>query len=111
MDRVFGDAGRRVLVEEFLAGQEISVFTFTDGVHLSPLVAACDYKRIGDGDVGLNTGGMGAYSPPLAWNAGLEARVVEEIMAPNRPRPRGRGLSVQGHALRRPHADGRTARG
>ena len=82
VDRVFGDAGRRVLVEEFLTGQEISVFTFTDGVHLSPLVAACDYKRIGDGDVGLNTGGMGAYSPPLAWNAELEARVMDEIMAP-----------------------------
>ena len=82
VDRVFGDAGQQVLVEEFLTGQEISVFTFTDGVHLSPLVAACDYKRIGDGDVGLNTGGMGAYSPPLAWNAELEARVMDEIMAP-----------------------------
>lgn len=82
VDRVFGDAGRQVLVEELLTGQEISVFTFTDGVHLSPLVAACDYKRIGDGDVGLNTGGMGAYSPPLAWNAELEARVMDEIMAP-----------------------------
>ncbi len=81
-DRVFGDAGRRVLVEECLIGQEISVFTFTDGVHLSPLMAACDYKRIGDGDLGLNTGGMGSYSPPLVWNAELEAQVMSEVMAP-----------------------------
>ena len=81
-ERVFGDAGRRVLVEERLVGQEISVFTFTDGVHLSPLVAACDYKRIGDGDVGLNTGGMGAYSPPLAWTAELETQVMAEVMEP-----------------------------
>ena len=81
-ERVFGDAGRQVLVEERLTGQEISVFTFTDGVNLSPLVAACDYKRIGDGDVGLNTGGMGAYSPPLVWDAELEAGVMDEIMAP-----------------------------
>ena len=81
-ERVFGDAGSQVLVEECLTGQEISVFTFTDGVHLSPLLAACDYKRIGDGDVGLNTGGMGAYSPPLAWNAELAERVMAEVMAP-----------------------------
>ena len=81
-DRIFGDAGRQVLVEECLNGQEISVFTFTDGVHLSPLMAACDYKRIGDGDAGLNTGGMGSYSPPLVWNAELEAQVMSEVMAP-----------------------------
>ena len=81
-ERAFGDAGRQVLVEECLTGQEISVFTFTDGVHLSPLMAACDYKRIWDGDEGLNTGGMGSYSPPLSWNAELEARVMSEIMAP-----------------------------
>ena len=95
VDRVFGNAGRQVLVEEFLTGQEISVFTFTDGVNLSALVAACDYKRIGDGDVGLNTGGMGAYSPPLAWNAELEARVMDEIMVPT-----VRALAAEGSPYR-----------
>ena len=95
-ERVFGDAGRRVLVEECLTGQEISVFTFTDGVHLSPLAAACDYKRIGDGDVGLNTGGMGAYSPPLAWSAGLAERVMAEIMAPAVRALAGEGCPFRG---------------
>lgn len=81
-ERVFGDAGRRVLVEEWLTGQEISVFTFTDGVDCSPLVAACDYKRIGDGDAGLNTGGMGSYSPPIVWDQALEAQIMSEVIAP-----------------------------
>ena len=81
-ERAFGDSGRLTLVEERLRGQEVSVFTFTDGVHLSPLAAACDYKRIGDGGQGPNTGGMGSYSPPAFWSAELEARVMEEIMGP-----------------------------
>ncbi len=81
-DQVFGASGGQVLVEECLFGQEISVFTFTDGVHLSPLVAACDYKRIGDGDKGPNTGGMGSYSPPRVWDDALAEQVMTEIMAP-----------------------------
>jgi phosphoribosylamine--glycine ligase len=65
-------------------GQEISVFAFVDGPWVSPMVAACDYKRVGDGDAGPNTGGMGAYSPPIAalWNDEMESRVRREIMAP-----------------------------
>ncbi len=82
VDRVFGDAGNRVVVEERLTGQEVSVFAFTDGVNISPLVAACDYKRAYDGDLGLNTGGVGSYSPPPMWNAELEAQVMDEIIAP-----------------------------
>ena len=77
-----GDSG--VLVEEFMEGQEISVFAFVDGAWVSPLVAACDYKRVGDGDVGPNTGGMGSYGPPVGalWNAEIETRVRREIMEP-----------------------------
>ena len=78
----FGDAGRRVLIEEYLDGQEISVFAFVDGEHVSDLAAACDYKRALDGDEGPNTGGMGAYSPPAAWNEELENEVRERIMVP-----------------------------
>ena len=81
-DHTFGPAGDQILVEECLFGSEISVFTFTDGVHLSPLVSACDYKRAGDGDRGPNTGGMGSYSPPRVWNDALSDRIMLEIMAP-----------------------------
>ena len=80
--RDFGAAGERVVVEECLRGQEISVFCFTDGSSVSPLVAAGDYKRIHDGDRGPNTGGMGGYSPPPLWTPELEQRVREEIMLP-----------------------------
>ena len=79
---VYGPSGDAVLIEEFLAGREVSVFAFTDGVHLSSLAAACDYKRAADGDAGPNTGGMGSYSPPPFWDRELAERVMDEIMAP-----------------------------
>ena len=80
--RAFGAAGDTVVVEEYLEGREVSVFAFSDGRHLSPLVAACDYKRLLDGDAGPNTGGMGSYAPPEFWTPQLEDRVREEIMSP-----------------------------
>ncbi len=95
-EQVFGASGERVLIEECLFGQEISVFTFTDGVHLSPLVAACDYKRIGDGDQGPNTGGMGSYSPPRVWDEALAEQVMSEIMAPTVKALAAEGFPFQG---------------
>ena len=80
--RAFGSAGDRVLLEECLEGPEVSVFTFTDGHHISSLFAASDYKRAFDGNEGPNTGGMGSYSPPFCWNQELSERVKEEIMLP-----------------------------
>ena len=80
--RVFGTAGDTVVVEEYLEGQEVSVFAFSDGKHLSPAVAACDYKRLLDEDEGPNTGGMGSYTPPEFWTSELEERVQNEIMTP-----------------------------
>ena len=80
--RLFGAAGDLVLVEECLTGREVSVFAFTDGRHISPLVAACDYKRAQDGDRGPNTGGMGAYTSPSFWTDELADRVMETIMRP-----------------------------
>jgi phosphoribosylamine--glycine ligase len=62
--KVFGAAGNRVIVEECLEGKEVSLLAFTDGKTVSPMVPACDYKRVFDGDLGPNTGGMGSYSPP-----------------------------------------------
>ena len=84
VDRAFGEAGETVLVEERLQGPELSVFAFVDGKRLSPLIAAVDYKRVGDGDTGPNTGGMGAYSPPLGvlWNHEVERSASTEIMEP-----------------------------
>ena len=84
VERQFGDAGDCVIVEECMRGQEVSVFAFVDGGYVSPMVAACDYKRVGDGDSGPNTGGMGSYSPPTPrhWNADIEAQVRKRIMQP-----------------------------
>ena len=82
VERVFGASGDRVLVEECLTGREVSVFAFVDGETVSPMVAACDYKRVHDGDRGPNTGGMGAYSPPEFWTADLEREVRDNIMEP-----------------------------
>ena len=80
----FGAAGDAVLVEAHLDGQELSVFAFVDGKTVSPLVAAQDYKRAYDGDRGPNTGGMGAFSPPVAelWNDDMEDTVRTRIMEP-----------------------------
>ena len=81
-DRQFGPAGDTVLIEEYLEGEELSVFAFVDGSRVSEMVAARDYKRLGDGDVGPNTGGMGSFSPPLTWNHDLEQKVRRTIMEP-----------------------------
>ncbi len=81
-DRIFGMAGESVLVEERLYGEEVSVFAFVDGEHLSSMIAACDYKRLLDCDEGPNTGGMGSYSPPYFWTYELANRIRIEIMEP-----------------------------
>jgi phosphoribosylamine--glycine ligase len=80
--KAFGAAGSRVLIEEHLAGKEMSVFAFSDAHSLVPMVAACDYKRLYDGEGGPNTGGMGSYSPPPFLDAALAKKVVETIMEP-----------------------------
>ncbi|MFC1979023.1 phosphoribosylamine--glycine ligase [Chloroflexota bacterium] len=80
--RVFGDAGNKVLIEEYMVGKEVSLLVFTDGVTVVPMVPACDYKRIGDNDEGLNTGGMGSYSPPGFFDVKLKQDVVEHIAKP-----------------------------
>ncbi|MCX8134460.1 MAG: phosphoribosylamine--glycine ligase [Roseococcus sp.] len=77
-----GEAGRRIVVEEYLAGEEISFFALCDGATALPLGAAQDHKRAFDGDRGPNTGGMGAYSPPPAWTPALEAEVMATCIRP-----------------------------
>ena len=75
-------SGSTLLIEERLFGVEVSVFAFIDGETVSAEIAACDYKRVGDGDAGPNTGGMGAYSPPEFWEPDLAARIRREILEP-----------------------------
>ena len=94
--RAFGDAGATVLLEERLEGREVSVFAFCDGEHISPLVAACDYKRLNDGDGGPNTGGMGSYSPPQFWRPELCAEVERTIMRPVVSAMAARGAPYRG---------------
>ncbi len=80
--KIFGSSGESILIEEMLTGWEASVFLFCDGNDVSSLIAACDHKRIGEGDIGPNTGGMGAFSPPLIWNDQIEANILENIVYP-----------------------------
>jgi phosphoribosylamine---glycine ligase len=81
-DGKFGAAGAEIVVEEFLAGEEASFFALCDGEHALPLAAAQDHKRVGDGDIGPNTGGMGAYSPCAAVTPAIETQVMERIILP-----------------------------
>ena len=78
----FGASGETVLIEEYLSGEELSVFAFVDGVHVSSLVAACDYKRIYDGDSGPNTGGMGAYSPAPSIAPDMHDQIMRLVIRP-----------------------------
>jgi phosphoribosylamine--glycine ligase len=78
----FGGAGAAVVIEEFLQGEEVSLFALTDGTNVVPFGSAQDHKRVGDGDTGPNTGGMGAYSPAPILTPELEARAMREIVAP-----------------------------
>ncbi|WP_446831014.1 phosphoribosylamine--glycine ligase [Candidatus Foliamicus sp.] len=78
----FGEAGSRVLVEDFLEGEEASFIALVDGEHVLPLASSQDHKARDDGDRGPNTGGMGAYSPAPVLDADIEARVMREIMHP-----------------------------
>jgi phosphoribosylamine---glycine ligase len=78
----FGDAGRPLVVEECLQGPEISFFVLCDGRRALPLGSAQDHKRLGDGDTGPNTGGMGAFAPSPIWSPELERQVMREVIEP-----------------------------
>lgn len=79
---VFGQAGHRVLIEEFLDGEELTIMAFTDGKTVVPMVPAQDHKRVGDGDTGPNTGGMGAYAPAPIATAALREQVTRQVLQP-----------------------------
>ncbi len=91
-----GAAGSVVVIEEMLVGEEVSVFALCDGTTAIPLGAAQDHKRVGDGDTGPNTGGMGAYSPPPALTPALEAEVMERFIHPTLVEMARRGTPFRG---------------
>ena len=94
--RSFGDAAATVLIEEYLTGQEVSFLALTDGESVLPLLPACDYKRIGDGETGPNTGGMGAYTPPRAVDDALQRRFLDEVIVPVVRKMGERGIQYRG---------------
>jgi phosphoribosylamine--glycine ligase len=78
----FGEAGHRVVIEEFLEGEEASFIVMVDGKHILPMATSQDHKRVGDGDTGPNTGGMGAYSPAPVVTPAIHERVMREVIIP-----------------------------
>lgn len=86
-----GEAGHEVVIEEFLAGEEASFIVMADGSHVLPLATSQDHKRLGDGDRGPNTGGMGAYSPAPVVTSAIHARIMREVIEPTL-----RGLAADG---------------
>ena len=81
-DKQFGKSGERIVIEEFLEGPEVSVLSFTDGKTVVPMISSMDHKRIGDGDTGLNTGGMGTIAPNPYYTEDVAKRCMEEIFLP-----------------------------
>lgn len=89
----FGDAGARVVIEEFLEGEEASFIVMVDGETVLPMATSQDHKRAGEGDTGPNTGGMGAYSPAPVVTDEIHARIMEDVIMPT-----VRGMAAEGHA-------------
>jgi len=95
-DGQFGAAGETVLIEEFLQGEETSVLAITDGLTIRPLLPAQDHKRLGDGDLGPNTGGMGAYAPAPLVTPELMAKIQTQVLEPAIATLRDRGIDYRG---------------
>lgn len=96
IDAIFADPGAEVVIEEFLEGEEVSLFVLTDGDAIVPFGSAQDHKRVGDGDTGANTGGMGAYSPATILTPALEAQAIAEIVEPTVAAMRSAGAPFSG---------------
>ena len=95
-DGAFGEAGAEVVIEEFMAGEEASFFLLSDGVNCLPIGTAQDHKRVGEGDTGPNTGGMGAYSPAPVLTPVLQEQVMDQIIRPTVAEMARRGTPFQG---------------
>ena len=95
-DKKFGQAGSRMVVEEFMTGREVSVLTFVDGKTIRTMTSAQDHKRAGDGDTGLNTGGMGTFSPSPFYTKEIDAYCKEHIYQPTVDAMRAEGREFKG---------------
>ncbi|MCS7183710.1 MAG: phosphoribosylamine--glycine ligase, partial [Thermoanaerobaculum sp.] len=96
VERGLGAAADQILIEEYLVGREASFLVLTDGTTVVPLQPARDYKRLGDGDTGPNTGGMGAYAPVPEVTPALQERILGEIVVPTLAEMRRRGIVYRG---------------
>lgn len=94
--KVFGDSGNRVVIEEFLTGQEVSILSFTDGKTIVPMVTAQDHKRAYDNDMGLNTGGMGTFSPSRTFTDEMAKYTYENILVPTMNALNSEGRTFKG---------------
>jgi phosphoribosylamine---glycine ligase len=92
----FGESGHAIVVEEFMEGEEASFFALSDGTNVIPLAGAQDHKRVGDGDTGPNTGGMGAYSPAPVLTASLEQVAMEKFIKPTVAAMAAKGMPYMG---------------
>jgi len=95
-DRVFGDSGSSIVIEEFLTGPEVSVLAFTDGTTLVPMVSSMDHKRAGDGDTGLNTGGMGTVAPNPYYTDKIADQCMKTIFLPTIEAMKAEGREFRG---------------
>ncbi|MCD8041275.1 MAG: phosphoribosylamine--glycine ligase [Clostridia bacterium] len=102
LDKAFGAAGNKIVIEEcmqglkYTPGEEVSVLSFTDGKTIVPMITSCDHKRAQDGDKGLNTGGMGTFSPCPFWTKELEDEVMNKIMLPTVKAMNAEGRTFKG---------------
>lgn len=95
-DKVFGDSGNHIVIEEFLTGPEVSVLSFTDGKTVKPMISSMDHKRALDGDLGLNTGGMGTIAPNPYYTDEIAERCMKEIFIPSMEAMNSEGRSFKG---------------
>jgi phosphoribosylamine---glycine ligase len=95
-DKKFGNAGAKLVLEEFLSGDEVSFLVFSDGSRVVPMVSVQDHKRVGDGDTGSNTGGMGTVSPSTSLSLDMHKQIMQEIILPTIGGLRAEGRKYQG---------------
>ena len=95
-DKIFGKSGEHIVIEEFLEGPEVSVLAFTDGKVVKPMVSSMDHKRAGDGDTGLNTGGMGTIAPNPYYTEAIARQCMEEIFLPTIAAMNAEGRTFKG---------------